>query len=144
MGPAPFFVGKDARDLEPLLWDLYRRGSNYKLQGLAFWICVAAAEMALAGDLGLQLDLSVVDHEDFPAGHDEDTTLLFSESCTRFLIEVEPGKKFQVQTALMGHACIPIGRVMGDRLEIKGTSGKAVVDVSVDDLRAAFTGGFQG
>ena len=49
---APFFVGKDARSLEPLLWELYRRGSNYKFQGLAFWVCVAAAEMALLDLMG--------------------------------------------------------------------------------------------
>ena len=44
---APFFVGKDARELERWLWDVYRRDSNYKLQGLALWVCVAAIEMAL-------------------------------------------------------------------------------------------------
>ena len=44
---APFFVGRDAHDLERLLWELYRRDSNYKLQGLALWVCVAAIEMAL-------------------------------------------------------------------------------------------------
>jgi len=49
---APFFIGKDARSLEPLLWDLYRLDSNYKLQGLAFWVCVAAAEMALLDLMG--------------------------------------------------------------------------------------------
>ena len=49
---APFFVGKDARQLESLLWELYRRGSNYKFQGLAFWVCVAAAEMALLDLMG--------------------------------------------------------------------------------------------
>ena len=31
---APFFVGKDARELEPLLWELYRQDNNYKYQGL--------------------------------------------------------------------------------------------------------------
>jgi L-alanine-DL-glutamate epimerase-like enolase superfamily enzyme len=50
---APFFAGKDARDLEALLDELYRRDSNYKLQGLVFWCCVAAAEMALLDLLGL-------------------------------------------------------------------------------------------
>jgi L-alanine-DL-glutamate epimerase-like enolase superfamily enzyme len=44
---APFVVGKDARDLERLLWELYRHDSNYKLQGLAYWVCVAALEMSL-------------------------------------------------------------------------------------------------
>ena len=49
---APFFVGKDARDLQRLLWDVYRHSSNYKLQGLALWVCVAAIEMALLELLG--------------------------------------------------------------------------------------------
>src|SRR5207237_6373114 len=49
---APFFVGKDARQLEPMLWELYRHGDNYKYQGLALWVCVAAAEFALLDLLG--------------------------------------------------------------------------------------------
>ncbi|MBM3460430.1 MAG: mandelate racemase/muconate lactonizing enzyme family protein, partial [Armatimonadetes bacterium] len=49
---APFFVGKDARELEALLQELYREGSNYKFQGLALWVCVAAAEFALLELLG--------------------------------------------------------------------------------------------
>jgi L-alanine-DL-glutamate epimerase-like enolase superfamily enzyme len=49
---APFFVGKDARQLEPLLWELYRHGDNYKYQGLALWVCVAAAEFAVLDLLG--------------------------------------------------------------------------------------------
>ena len=44
---APFFVGKDARNLETLLEELYRYQSNYKLQGLAFWVGVAAIEMGI-------------------------------------------------------------------------------------------------
>ncbi len=50
---APFFIGKDARQLESLVWDLYRNQSNYKVQGLAFWVCVAAAEMSLLELMGL-------------------------------------------------------------------------------------------
>jgi L-alanine-DL-glutamate epimerase-like enolase superfamily enzyme len=49
---APFFVGKDARELEPLLWELYRHDDNYKYQGLALWVCVAAAEFAILDLLG--------------------------------------------------------------------------------------------
>jgi len=49
---APFFVGKDARQLEPLLWELYRHDDNYKYQGLALWVCAAAAEFALLDLLG--------------------------------------------------------------------------------------------
>lgn len=49
---APFFKGKDARRIEPLLDELYRVNSNYKLQGLSFWVCVAAAETAILDLLG--------------------------------------------------------------------------------------------
>jgi L-alanine-DL-glutamate epimerase-like enolase superfamily enzyme len=43
----PVFLKKDARQLEALLWDVYRHNSNYKMQGLALWTNVAAMEMAL-------------------------------------------------------------------------------------------------
>ncbi|MEM6364126.1 MAG: mandelate racemase/muconate lactonizing enzyme family protein, partial [Planctomycetota bacterium] len=49
---APFFVNKDAREIERLLTQLYRHTSNYKYQGLAFWCGVAAVEMAILDLLG--------------------------------------------------------------------------------------------
>lgn len=49
---APFFLGKDARDLESLLRGVYLHGSNYKWQGLPFWVSVAAVEIAILDMLG--------------------------------------------------------------------------------------------
>lgn len=43
----PVVLGKDARRLEELLWEIYRHQSNYKMQGLLLWVAVAAVEMAL-------------------------------------------------------------------------------------------------
>jgi L-alanine-DL-glutamate epimerase-like enolase superfamily enzyme len=43
----PFFVKKDARDLENLVWEVYRHRDNYKYQGIALWAGVAGMEMAL-------------------------------------------------------------------------------------------------
>jgi len=43
----PYFVGKDARELEKHLWEIFRWRDNYKYQGLALWCGVAAMEMAL-------------------------------------------------------------------------------------------------
>jgi len=43
----PFFIGKDARDLERLLDEVYVYQSNYKLQGLALWIPLATIEFAI-------------------------------------------------------------------------------------------------
>jgi len=49
---APFFSGKDARDLEMLLDEVFIADSNYKWQGLALWICVARAELAILDLIG--------------------------------------------------------------------------------------------
>ncbi len=48
----PYFLGKDARQLEDHLWGLYRYQSNYKLQGLAFWCPQAWLEFAILDMLG--------------------------------------------------------------------------------------------
>ncbi len=49
---ASFLVGKDARQVETLLEELLHPKITYKLQGLALWVCVAAAEMAILELLG--------------------------------------------------------------------------------------------
>lgn len=46
-GIIPVFLKQDARNLEALLWDVYRAGSNYKLQGIALWPGVMAMEQAM-------------------------------------------------------------------------------------------------
>lgn len=57
----PVFLKKDARTLESLLWDAYRHGSNYKLQGIALWAGVAALEMALLELMGRTAGRPVAD-----------------------------------------------------------------------------------
>ncbi len=49
---APFFSGKDARELESLIEGVYLHESNYKWQGLAFWVSVASVELAILDMLG--------------------------------------------------------------------------------------------
>jgi L-alanine-DL-glutamate epimerase-like enolase superfamily enzyme len=48
----PAFLGKDARDLENLLWELYRTRDNYKLYGIALWCPQAWVEFAILDMLG--------------------------------------------------------------------------------------------
>ena len=48
----PFFIGKDARNLEDLLEDVYVYQSNYKMQNLALWVPVATIEFAILDMLG--------------------------------------------------------------------------------------------
>ncbi len=49
---APFFVGKDARDLDALIAGLYRYKTNYKMYGLGLWSAQAWAEFAILDMLG--------------------------------------------------------------------------------------------
>lgn len=48
----PFFIGKDARDLEQLLEGVFLFQNNYKYQGYTLWIPVATVEMAILDMLG--------------------------------------------------------------------------------------------
>jgi L-alanine-DL-glutamate epimerase-like enolase superfamily enzyme len=51
----PYFIGKDARDLEEHLFQAYRYQSNYKLQGLALWAPMALVEFAILDLFGRML-----------------------------------------------------------------------------------------
>lgn len=48
----PFFIGKDARNLETLLEEVYVYQSNYKLQNLALWVPYATIEFAILDMMG--------------------------------------------------------------------------------------------
>ncbi|MBI4893735.1 MAG: mandelate racemase/muconate lactonizing enzyme family protein [Acidobacteria bacterium] len=49
---APRFVGKDARDLERAFHEAYLADSNYKWQGLPFWVSMAVVEIAILDLMG--------------------------------------------------------------------------------------------
>ncbi len=51
----PHFIGKDARDLENLVDEVYVTNSNYKLAGQAFWCPVAYVEQSLLDLMGKAL-----------------------------------------------------------------------------------------
>ena len=48
----PYFVGKDARDLDQLIEGVFMYKNNYKYQGYTLWIPVATVEMAVLDMLG--------------------------------------------------------------------------------------------
>ncbi|KAA5539279.1 phosphoribosylformylglycinamidine synthase subunit PurL [Roseiconus nitratireducens] len=101
-------------------------------------LAVAAAEMAMAGRLGMTLDL------DAAAGSATEnlatTGLLFSESNTRFLVEVLPEHADAFEKQLRD-ARVPVARVgtMTDTQELKATrSGETVLDLPVAAARQAW------
>ncbi|HWQ14667.1 MAG TPA: phosphoribosylformylglycinamidine synthase subunit PurL [Roseiflexaceae bacterium] len=99
---------------------------------------VAAAEMAIAGELGLELDL---DRAPRTVDVASDDVLLFSESPTRFLIEVRPADAAAFESALAGLPCARIGTVTAEpQLVVRGLGGAEVLRASVADLKAAWQG----
>src|SRR5580700_9556263 len=67
----PHFLGKDARDLEHLVDEVYATNSNYKLAGQAFWCPVAYVEQSLFELMGgvLRKEIAV-----YLSGSGRDTT----------------------------------------------------------------------
>ena len=57
----PTFLKRDAREIEKLHWDVYRAGSNYKMQGQLFWVSVMAVEQALLELMGQTAKRPVAD-----------------------------------------------------------------------------------
>jgi phosphoribosylformylglycinamidine synthase len=105
---------------------------------------VAAAEMAFAGGYGLELDLRKVPGKALK----RDDFILFSESNSRFLVEVSEKAKKEFEALMKGKVCAQIGKVTENpRLRIKGLNGEIVVDASLEDLLASWkrtlSGGFQ-
>ena len=102
-------------------------------------LAVAAAEMAFAGDLGLDLDLAKV-----PSSTKRSDRRLFSESTTRLLLEVPPehAAAFEKAMAAASVPCASVGRVVeAKRLTLRAVSGdRDVVSAPLDALRDAWRG----
>jgi len=98
-------------------------------------LAVHAVLAALAGGLGLQLDLSKVLSE---TSLREDK-LLFSESAGRFLVTVPPKVQQAFEDAMGKHACGCIGVVTETPgMVIVGHDGQTLVDLPLDRLKAAW------
>src|SRR3990170_2556786 len=92
----------------------------------------AAAEMALAGGFGIELDLGNVPRK----GVDRDDFVLFSESNSRFLVEIPEKAKAEFEGLIKGSVCAEIGRVVkNSKLTISSLKGATTVEASLADLR---------
>jgi phosphoribosylformylglycinamidine synthase subunit PurSL len=99
-------------------------------------LAVAAAEMAFAGDLGIELDLGPLRKA---AGIDDAATLLFSESNTRFLIEVPPSRRSDFEGLFKNLPSVLVGRVISEgRLKVSEDGGPHLIDASLIDLKQAW------
>lgn len=106
-------------------------------------LATSAAEMAFAGDLGCRLRLGHVPCAELANGFDPDSTRLYSESCSRFLIEVGTGRASEFEAFFAGLPCAHVGDVDATRrLTIEGVRGGLVLDTPVERLRSAHQSGF--
>ncbi|MBI5414708.1 phosphoribosylformylglycinamidine synthase [Candidatus Peregrinibacteria bacterium] len=98
----------------------------------------ALLKKAIAGKLGIEIDLRNVQKEDV----DRDDVLLFSESQGRFAVSVNPKNK-EVFEKLFPQAQL-VGKVRDDeKILITGLSGNIIVDMNLDEAGNAYRGTFK-
>jgi phosphoribosylformylglycinamidine synthase len=99
-------------------------------------IAVAAAEMAFASGFGMTLNLSAVVTE---GPINKNDTILFSESNSRFIVEVRPEHQQQFETLLKNIPWGLLGKVTAEPiLKINGLNNKLVVNENIHDLKEAW------
>ena len=97
---------------------------------------VAAAEVAFSGGLGMTLDLSSI-----PRSEDvnNNAVALFSESNTRFVVEVREGCEAAFEVLLQGAPIGQAGRLSDDpAFHIVGFNGETVVETEIETLKSAW------
>ena len=101
-------------------------------------LAVASAEMAFSSGYGLELDLRKVPRSKEAFRND---SVLFSESNSRFLLEVAEKHRSEFEALMKDVACAEVGRVKKDGvLSVNGLNGKQVVHADLDKLRRSWKG----
>jgi len=96
-------------------------------------LAVAAAEMAFSSGYGIEMDLRKV-----PRAEDasRDDFVLFSESNSRFLVEVTQKHRPEFEAHMKGAVCAEVGKVKKDAvMSVTGLDGKQVVHADLEELR---------
>jgi phosphoribosylformylglycinamidine synthase len=97
-------------------------------------LAVALSEMVFAGEVGAEIT-----NLHAPGGHDSDTILLFSESPSRFVVEVEPANAAALEACWSGGIARRIGSTVKEpRLRIAGASGEWILWATAKDMKEAW------
>jgi phosphoribosylformylglycinamidine synthase subunit PurSL len=98
-------------------------------------LAVALAEVATAGGLGIDADLSQI----AGAGRMQDEVLLFSESASRFLVTVRAEQRQAFEDTFAGLDIALLGEVtFSPELRITGAAGRLLVQAPIDQLKEAW------
>jgi phosphoribosylformylglycinamidine synthase II len=100
-------------------------------------LAVSAAEMAFAGDIGLEINIGSV-----PFSNDKerrDDIILFSESNSRFLIEVNPKHKSDFEKLMADCPFALIGKTSNDKkLKVYGLGNSLIIQETLSCLKESW------
>ncbi|HAU37868.1 MAG TPA: phosphoribosylformylglycinamidine synthase, partial [Phycisphaerales bacterium] len=102
-------------------------------------LAVAAAEMAFAGALGVDLDLRALPCE----GEPSEAAKLFGEAAGRFLVEVAPDRYDAFLRCVRDVPFGELGRVTDSGRIVLRSGGKTRIDLPLADAKAAWQGTFR-
>ncbi|MBN2454090.1 phosphoribosylformylglycinamidine synthase subunit PurL [Candidatus Woesearchaeota archaeon] len=95
-------------------------------------VAVALAEMCFAGGIGMSVCLDNVPFE----GERRDYKVLFSESNSRFIVEVAKGKEGEF-TKIMGNSAAIMGKTGGKAISVE-SKGKTIISSDIKELKEAW------
>ena len=144
------FIGNNVPRVDPAYGKRMMIGLSSAIKSGAVAAChdcsdggaaAALAEMAFAGGLGMEIKLGNFNRPKAQILF-QDEVLLFSESNTRFIVEVADEKKF---VRLMGDLPIwKLGHVKNDRtFKIFGIYGKLKINTEINKLKASWQAPFK-
>jgi len=91
-------------------------------------LAITIAEMCFGGNLGVTIDLNKI-----KTSLDKDYKILFSESNSRFVVEVKDCNAFE--TSMSGVPIHNIGKIAGDKIIINGLINKNIINERISDLK---------
>ncbi|GAB6166865.1 phosphoribosylformylglycinamidine synthase subunit PurL [Thermostilla marina] len=100
-------------------------------------LAVSLAEMAFSGGCGAEIDIEPVPRDDET---EASAAILFSESNSRFLVEVDASRTDAFEQALAGIPFARIGVVSDGTSLVVRRGDAALIRAEIDDLKAAWQG----
>ena len=99
-------------------------------------LAAAVAEMAFSGGFGAAIDANKILYE---GKEKRDDIILFSESNTRFIVEIDPKNQIKFEKFLKNIPFSLIWKVKSDaKFCVQGFHGQECININMDDLKEAW------
>jgi len=90
----------------------------------------------MASNLGLDIDLNRVPTH---AAIEDVQVLLYAETCSRFMLSIDPDHQAEFEARFSGLDYAVLGRVSEDpTLRVKGLGDRTIIDLSVASLKSHY------